>query len=241
MRPWIIVLVAAGCGRVGFGETPPADAEQPIDAPIEAPPPCPPTPGVIFCESFEDTVQLGTSAGTVEIDGARAYRGARSQHAQTTMVSEASWQLGGVLPYVAGGDLYVRWYVYIPSSVGELDLASVHLVQDMEPFAGVIYGFRAGAAEVTSSESDVTAFSPLVVARDRWVCAQMHVQIAEVGGAIDGALDGQPITPVTGIDTLPANGFRNVHSGLFATGPSSGRMEIWTDELAVGTLPIPCD
>jgi hypothetical protein len=236
MRAWAFVLIA-GCGRIGFDG-------QPVDAvigTIDAPPPCPPRPGLLFCESFEETPALTTTAGMVDIDATRAHRGSRSQHAQATGINVPGWQLGGVLPYVTSGDLYVRWHVYVPSTIVNVNLASVHLVEMDTPFRGLIYGFQDGMAEVASSEASATSTSTIAVPRDRWVCAQMHVVIADTGGRIEGALDEQLIAPVLDIDTLPTGGFRNVHAGVFSTALATEPMEMWTDELAIGTQPIPCD
>jgi len=146
-----------------------------------------------------------------------------------------------VLPYVTSGELHARWHVYIPSSVIDVQLASVHLVDDTFPYHGLIFSLREGMAEVTSSEAGTTTALMLPIPRDRWVCAQMYVRIADIGGEIGGAIDGGPFSAITNIDTLPPFGFRNVHVGLFATSLATGPMEIWTDEVAVGTQPIPCD
>lgn len=225
---------------MGFDATPTdALADSGADA-FDAGPPCPALPGVVFCESFEGAPKLGTLVGDVIVDPVRAYRGTMSQHAATTGTSEASWQLGQVLPTLTSGDLYARWFVYLPGTVTSANLASVHLVESPLPFHGLIFGLRDGIAELTSTEADITEFSTISIPRDRWVCLQMHVQISDTDGAIDGAVDGQPFGVKTNIDTAPAAGYRNVHVGVFSTGSAAAPIEMWSDDVAVGTQPIPC-
>lgn len=240
MRAAVLGLLM-GCGRLDFTNLPAVDASG-SDAGDAAPAePCPALPGLIFCESFEGGSGLTIQQGTVDIDEARAFRGTHSQHAATTGLSEASWQIGLVLPSVMSGDLYARWYNYVPSTIANAQLATVHLVDNDFPYHGIIYGLRDGNAEVSSSEAAMTLSSTMQVPRDRWVCAQMHVFIADAGGSIDGAIDGQALGAITNIDTLPVGGYRNVHAGLYATALATEPMELWTDEVAVGTQPIPCD
>ena len=237
---WLVLLVGSGCGRVGFDATPTdVFADSGADT-FDAGPPCPALPGIEFCESFEGAPKLGTLVGNVTVDPLRAYRGTMSQHAATTAASETSWQIGQVLPTLTSGDLYARWFVYLPGTVTSAHLASVHLVENLPPFHGIIFGVRDGVAELTSTEAGITAFSTVSIPRDRWVCLQMHVQISDTAGAIDGAVDGQPFGVKTNIDTAPAAGYRNVHVGVFSTGFATGPIEMWSDDVAVGTQPIPC-
>jgi hypothetical protein len=242
MRCLLVLLV--GCGRLGFPSEPPTDAatDARTDAGDAMPPePCPALPGQIFCESFEGTNGLPISAGNVAVVDTRAFRGTHSQYAMTTGASEASWQIGLVLPTITSGDLYARWYTYVPSSITNLQLASVHLVENDLPFHGVIYGVDDNHADVSCSEATLTATSTITVPRDRWVCAQMHVHISDTAGSVDGTIDGQTLPSLDNIDTLPAGGYHNVHCGLYATGFATEPMEVWTDELAIGTQPIDCD
>jgi hypothetical protein len=233
MRGWMVLLVA-GCGRVDFDAR--IDAPLPDDSTMAVA--CPSLPGLLFCESFEGDARLEFAIGDVEASTVRAYRGARSQHASTQGIDEESWQIGQVLPFLANGEVYARWYMYLPSTVTDASFSIIHMVEDSLPYHGVIFALRDGNAELLNSESNTTAPSTVSIPRDRWVCAQMHVSIGDTG-SFDGSLDGMPLTPMANVDTLPAAAYRNVHSGIYST--SSSLVEVWTDEIAVGTLPIPCD
>ncbi len=237
-----IVALVAGCGRLGFDAS--ATDATATDVAIDAiGPPCPPLPGLLFCESFEGDPLLPSVDGTVMIDATRSARGARSQYAMTTGASVPSWQLGQVLPYVTSGELYARWYVWVPSTVQSIDLASVHLVEMTTPYDGVSFGVVDGIVEMENTANDISmiARSTTRLPLDRWVCLQMHVAISATDGAIDVAVDGQTVAARSGLDTLPATGYRMVHAGLFAMDSATAPIEMWTDEVAVGTQPIPCD
>lgn len=243
MRAWVLAMLVAGCGRAGFDALASDAAPDTAAEDALARVPCAAVPGQLFCESFEEpTSPLSTVEGTVAIDSARVFRGAKSQHAQTTGTSEPAWMLGAVLPDVVAGDLHARWWVYVPASAPAGQLATVHMVDAAAPFHGVILGVQNDVVDVTCSEAGMTAISTVTLPRDRWVCLQLHVAIADgTGGMVEAAVDGAQVAELAGIDTLPANGYRNVHVGLYATALATGPEELWSDELAVGTLPIACD
>lgn len=232
------VTIASGCGRVGFEAV---DDATSLDATR-----CDELTGVLFCEDFEGTLQLRTTTATppsfvVTDDGTRSYRGARALHSHTTRPMEPAWILGAAMPYLMTGELHVRWYMFIPAEPATLHVAPLHLVEATAPFSGVIVGVRNTDLRLTFSESDIFADSPDSVPRDRWACFQLRIVIADSGGSVDVAVDGVTRTVIGSVDTLPPNGYRNIHAGSFATAQSVGTTDLWIDELIASTSLIPCD
>jgi hypothetical protein len=86
-----------------------------------------------------------------------------------------------------------------------------------------------------------SGLQPIGFPRDRWVCIQVEILIAAAGGSITTWLDEVPGPAVTNADTQPANGYRNVHAGIFSASGYTPPLDVWTDELVLGTSPIPCD
>lgn len=229
----------ASCGRIAFD--PGAQDATPSEVTITA---CDTIPGIVFCEDFEGPPKLvsveAEPPSLVVADTSRAYRGATSLHARTTRAVEAAWRLGGVLPTVTGGELYARWYHYEPSTNPHRRIGSIHLVESSPPFNGVIFGLTDGNIDVSSTAAGAINVSSVAMPQDRWTCLQLRVVIAAAGGTVESWVDGVPAARLDNVGTLPATGYRNVHAGLFGAGPAAD-IDLWTDEVAVGTMPIACD
>ncbi len=239
------VATAAGCGRVAFE---PLEDSRPADPDVTSldTTRCDELSGVLFCEDFEGmpqlpTVQVTPPSFVVTDDGTRAYRGARALHARTTQASEPAWILGAAMPYLMSGELHVRWYMYLPAEPNPVHIAPVHLVESSVPFHGVVFGVDTTTFRVTLSEPVMTAVSVTAVPRTRWVCFQLRIVISDTAGSVDVSVDGVPGLTLENIDTLPPNGYRNIHAGSYATSASTNASDVWTDELVASTSSIPCD
>jgi hypothetical protein len=234
MKPmrWGCCFVLAACGRLGFD-------------PLAPPSPCSGLDEVLFCETFEGESMLptedATAPGFVRTDEEEAFRGLRSLHARTTGANEPAWRLGAALPDVVDGELFVRWYLYLPSSVANPQMASVHVVDSIFPFGGIIFGIQDGRPLTSSSITGGSIDGPVPVPRDRWFCVQLHIVISETAGVVETTVDGEAAGTLEDTDTLPQNNYRNLHAGLFATSLATGPQELWTDELVAAREPIPCE
>lgn len=62
-------------------------------------------------------------------------------------------------------------------------------------------------------------------------------QIVDDGRTLSGAES----TPRTRTRSGRFPGYRNVHVGSFATGAVDEVVDLWTDELVIGTSEVPCD
>lgn len=234
--PWM-AMVASGCGRVGFD--PLAEGSLDPDGAALDGTACDEIIGAMLCESFEGPAMLASTQGMAAVDEIHPYRGQRSLRTSTTGPNQMAWQVGGVLDYRMTGDLYARWYQYIPSSIAIPQMASVHLVEATMPYDGVVFGIHDGTLSVSTTGTE--GVSDIEPERDRWLCIQLHVSISQTAGVVESWIDGVPGARVDNSDTLPATGYRNVHAGMYASGLAAEPQELWTDELVVGGSPIPCD
>ena len=75
---------------------------------------------------------------------------------------------------------------------------------------------------------------------DRWTCIQMKIDVGATGG-FEISVDGTPVVSKTGLDTLPASGYGAMNAGITYTAGAQGAAEIFFDEVAAGTSPLPCD
>jgi len=235
----------AGCGRIDFDARADGGAAGDGSASLD------PTicddglPGVLFCESFEGAPQLTTveaAAPTyVVADGSEIYRGQRALHSHSTRLGEPAWILGGALPAIMSGEVWARWYLYVPSEPVVIDMASVHIVDMQAPNNGMVFGFTDTFVQIWSTEAAMAGNFTYAFPRDRWVCVRQHIVIADAGGSVETWLDATPGPAMTGIDTLPAGGYTNVHAGMWASNIGSAPMDLQTDELVIGRSSIPCD
>ena len=230
------LTILTSCGRIDY-DSPNGHLDATVCDEITDP---------LLCESFEGDPMLPTIEfelpSFVVADSIHPYRGQRSQHARTTRGLEPAWQLGNVLGGVASGDLYARWYLYVPSGSASVMLTNLMLITATEPFEGVLFNLVDGAASIQCSEPSAEHTSSILVPRDRWICAQLHVAVSEAAGVAETWIEGAPAARLDGLDTLPAGGYFDVHAGLFATSDTVQDLDVWTDELIVTTTSLPpCD
>lgn len=80
--------------------------------------------------------------------------------------------------------------------------------------------------------------------QDAWSCIELHVNISPDMGTVEvdfTDLSGNQEIPISGtaLDTSPSGGYTAVSIGKLL--PGIGRGVFYVDDVAVGTLPIPCD
>ena len=55
------------------------------------------------------------------------------------------------------------------------------------------------------------------------------------------SIDGVEQARLDGRDTLPIDGYSDVHVGVYVSGMQHGPVEILIDEVVVDDAPVPCD
>lgn len=243
-------LIMMGCGRLGFTEVAldgSADTSPVIlpDSTALDSTTCDELTGTMFCESFEEAAMLlfsyADAPSFVVTDDTRSYRGARALHAKTTRASEPAWLFGRAMAGLTTGALHARAYLYVPTAPAPQRIAPLHFVASTGPNNGAILQSSTSGVDVLSSEAGVGGTSNVLLPRDSWSCVQMRILISDTAGSIESWVDGIPAGRVDGVDTLPTDGYTNVHVGLYSYGPPAQTNEIWIDELVISETSIPCD
>lgn len=254
-RLGLVIVLAAGCGRLGFDDqatAPRTDAAGATDA-LERPDaaallPCSVTyPGALLCEGFEATdvawdytvIEQGTVARTMT----RAASGVAALEVTTTDAAAfkyARWGRNGVFPALTSGDVYVREWLWLDGSTAVTDQLSVLVFgQGAMPFPSANLLLTPGAMALrVDSVGTPTA---LEFPRDRWVCVGIHLVIDATAGSSELSLDGTVVASRTGIDTLVAGGFTNLDAGVHYASTTQAAAKLWIDEIVADTQPVACD
>jgi hypothetical protein len=208
---------------------------------------CPELPGVAFCDGFEDPgfarwEYTVSHNGSVMRSTAHVRSGMASLLAKTgppSQLSEARWATVA-LAMQKSGDAWLRFYDWLPRSVMVTQHFSVGVMSELPmPYAGFELRVLPSLVDINSS-SGVTQ-GTLSFPRDRWVCVEMHVFIDPIAGFYEAYLDGALAVRSLPMNTVPADGFTAAEVGIHYAGASQGPVEIYVDDVAVGTARIPCD
>jgi hypothetical protein len=216
-------------------------------------PSCASRPGLIFCDDFESaspgstpsaapwSTSMVASSGTVTIDGAMsAPGGQRSVHISdsatdydTLLVLHSS----SILP-TSGGRFYLRFMARFGSALSSGH--NVFVLADLFTAQGQGHNFRFGEDSnyleyTTLSDANAGHATGLTIAPNTWTC--IEILLDHVKPEIDVWIDGAEIADMHHTD-YPLDNYDNVRFGYEKyAGPE---MEIWYDDIAIGTQPIGC-
>lgn len=202
---------------------------------------------VVFCDGFEDVALANwtyevVQNGTLARSTVRAHSGSASMRATTGAPSANNAARKGVraFDHVESGDLWVRYYYYVPNTVVISPSFSTVVVAEIEqPYFGfslLDFGTQVNLG-VLGAMYDGTA----ALAKDRWTCVELHVQIAASGGRFEAYLDGTLAVRTRALATLPAMGYTSLDVGIHYTDPKQGPVEAFVDDVAASTSRIGCD
>ena len=76
---------------------------------------------------------------------------------------------------------------------------------------------------------------------DRWQCIEVHVVQSDTDGSVEVFVDGTSVLLQTGFGTRPAGGYGMIGAGITYSSPAQVPLELYLDELAIGTTRLPCD
>jgi len=225
----------------------PADAGNPDAGTVVISPLCPERPGVAFCDGFEDP-DFSRWEYPVEHNGmltrstAHAHSGTTSLLATTgppTEGTEARWATVA-LANQKSGDAWMRFYDWVPGTVVVTQHFSVGVMSEITmPYEGFELRIRPSLVDINASN---TVFpGTLEFPRDRWVCVELHVRIDPSAGIYEAYLDGMLAVRSPPLNTVPADGFTAAEVGIHYADPAQGPVQVYVDDVAVGTSRIPCD
>ena len=239
------------------GTDPPSDAAleddtgAPSDATVDAGgeplPPCGHA-GAVFCEDFESSgtakwTYMRFSNGTAERTTERARAGGHSLQANTgaaTSTNNEARYGARAFDHVMSGDLWLRAFYYVPSSVvAEPGFSTVVIAEIEEPYFGFSLAVRASRVDIAVGNTmyEGTRAFP----RDVWTCVELHVKIDASAGVFEAFLDGQLAARSPATDTLPIMGYTSLDVGIHYTIPPQGSVEVYVDDVVAGTARIGCD
>jgi len=251
----LVIILAAGCGRLGFDDqtsTPATDAAGAPDATVlpdaAARVPCSVAyPGALLCEGFEATdvmwdytvIDQGTATRTTT----RAASGVAALEVTTTDAAAfkyARWGRNAVFPALTSGDVYVREWLWLDGSTVVNDQLSVLVFgQGATPFPSANLLLTPGS--MTLRVDGVGTPTALEFPRDRWVCVGIHLVIDATAGSAELSLDGTVVAAMTGIDTEVAGGYTNLDAGVHYANADQGAANLWVDEIVADTQPVACE
>lgn len=254
-RAWIALVVAlTACGRWQFDELV-RDGAASGDGRVGDSGPLVDGPGLdchvnhasaILCDGFEDGMTPWPYSvifdATVDATTTRAWGGSHALEVHTdnsTNYKDGRW--GAYLPAaITTGDLYVRQYMWLPSSVaitGQISL--VVIGNGTSPYPATFF-YLDGAQLVINTDGN-PVYGVDTLPRDRWVCAEMQIQISATNGFVKVTFDGIPALQTPAIDTDVAGGYTNIDVGVHYATDTQGPASLWIDDIVVDTNPIGCN
>lgn len=204
-------------------------------------------PGALLCEAFDAPLppQDATwySGGmTAGISDCQVYAGAGALHYQADAFGTSQTRMR--LPEaVASGLLAARFYLYVPASVVVPDYLGLFELWDADDGSSGKISLEAKPEDrlevQVSPNGDVNRSAAGALARDRWQCVTLTLDLASPSGAITLAVDGSSvIEQPTTVTLLPNPISVAVVEALPST--DGGTLDVTIDELVVASQPLAC-
>jgi hypothetical protein len=251
----VALLSLCGCGRIGFH--PDGDAGgSALDASDSGSGGCGGAAASIFCSDFEtqgladwDLIEPGASAST-----AQARSASHSLFGTAGSGAPASERAIKYLPPLTSGSVFVRLFVYIPSTTGlpstSMSNSSAIATMGAVP-AGRDYeevSFFSTMAQVFGDNSagnppTYYAYAQLTASPyDRWMCVEWELTLVAPGSDraavyVDGS--ASPTASATGLTLRPTNGLSVLRVGTDYSG-TDGTFQTFTDDVVVATQRVGC-
>jgi hypothetical protein len=210
---------------------------------------CPGIPGVLFCDDFEDGLTKwsypvhirGTTDVTTDYRRTTGYSMRANTSSSTATVQSAARRGVKAFAHRKSGDLWARYYYYLPSWVTLTEKLSSGVISEYEePFMGfsvTIFPDGVGIESQSISRKVTTTTFP----RNQWVCVEMHVQIDASAGKLEFFMNGSQVTSLIGLDTLPDQGYTSFEVGVHYANFNQGAITVYTDDVMLGTSRLGCN
>ena len=209
---------------------------------------CPGVPSVLFCDDFEDGLTKWNysvlNRGTAIPSTNYASNGVNSLRADTmasTSNSQSKARQGvEAFGHRKSGDLWGRYFYYLPNYVSITQKVSTGVISELEDpwlgFSVLILPDGVGIESGATSKKVSTAFP-----RNQWVCIEMHVQIHASAGTFEFFINGMPMAALTGLDTLPDQGYTSFEVGVHYANFNQGAITSYADDVKLGTSRLGCN
>jgi hypothetical protein len=205
--------------------------------------------GALACSGFEDqdaavgwteTTILGSA--DIEHTSDEVHRGRGALHAQSSGVESVAVVSREFAP-VRAGTLYLRAYLRVPADVptDTINIFFIGAEPAPDPFTGVDINLEQGVPQIFSPQ-----FAPdrrdgtVAIPRDEWFCFRAELVVDDEDGSIELFVGDDSALLATGVDTLPDEGVYTFRAGVDWSSAQAERFEMYLDDVALGTDPIPC-
>jgi hypothetical protein len=248
-RAWVLVVLA-GCGRLGFEDQPGGGDAAVVDgssATGDAGLTC--LPSYSVCDDFEAPV-VNTETWQVDsmiaIDTARAHRGASSLHVHMPAfdVGQGNYQfIADAKTVMTASTFWVRgwfWLSALPAGTNGLELITAEL-----PGAAGDYVFvRSNRTTVYSQFNDTSNSSAVTAPVNNWFCVLFKVVRSTAStGSLEMSGDVPTVTlPNVRTDGAPPMDRINLGIGFSSTNVTSAQpaMDLWIDDVIIDDAALTC-
>ncbi len=194
----------------------------------------------LYCVDFDDPAYMprSTPTGQISVDRARSARGGASLHIHS--LANGSALSGHVVsqsygPRLQTGTIYLRAFFYVPAAVVLTDY--VVLMEARGPGGKISFDLSPNTTAATNVQGTVRS-TPGAFVRDRWLCAELTIDIATNGRA-RLSIDGQGIHDITNVNTLLVDGLDLTRAGAISS-EKNADVDVWVDDFVVSRSPIGC-
>ena len=206
-------------------------------------------PSALFCDDFEERpafARWDRTRGMVSATTARVQRGSGAAHV-VVVADQSSASLDVVsLPGTRSGELFVRAYFWVPRDAPAEGLTLLHVEEQGEPWGYAEIGLVDGALQLRAATGATAPrsaeFTGGAMPRERWVCLEMRMLVAEPDGELDLFVDDSPSGHFEGVDTLTAQPYVTLYAGIprIVIGVQTFPSELYIDEVVVSRSRIGC-
>jgi hypothetical protein len=209
-------------------------------------------PGALLCDDFEDGQEpywtvVANAPAQASLETCLVHGGSHALWAHPASAASGVQLQEQLSPTVGSGGLFVRTFLYLPSST-PLPIWSViyevwdsptswnnKISIDLQADGTVTLNNWAGAGQQKTSLTSSTALIP----RDQWTCMELEIGVDKVSGSTRLYLDDtQVITSTGNIRTRGTRAFSTVSMGA-VTGDNA--LDLYQDDFVVATQRIGCN
>jgi hypothetical protein len=209
-----------------------------------------------LCDGFEGlsggggfadfwTLPPVTGGGMATIDGSMAKRGTHSLHVLNNAIGDGAAENYATLgeERFVPNDLFVRAFVYVPSTFDTKPGAITLLEQSAAPYSQIALNLDSNGFSVYDSiDGSLQTTSGVTLRTDDWVCLEWEVSVGTattVNLWVDDQAAGGLTMPV---NTVPPSGgpANEVAVGLISNLAGTRARELWIDEVMIDQQRIMC-
>ena len=205
--------------------------------------------GAFVCNDFESPAASwgpkDRGQGSIDRDTSQVRQGSFALHAYSAASADYALQVVSLPSRVTSGELYVRTFFFLPSSLNINDwLVALELKSCATCSEKISFDLAPGdIAMLSRSGVPSVKGAPASLPRNRWFCVELAVTLSSTG-SVRLLVDGSTVASMPSVNTLLSGA---VPAGIaafrlgFITGPNQGPVELWADALVASPQAIGCN